>query len=276
MLKDETVSPIRSFKGRGAFHFCQQLVGERLNLVCASAGNFGQGMAVAGTARGFSVTVFVSTSANPLKIGRMRELGAEVVCVGQDFDEAKHEARLFAEQQGAIFVEDGGDDAITEGASSIGFEMIDSWPDIDTIFVPLGNGALLCGVARALRATLKPVRIIAVTAAGAPAMKESLKHRRLIDAPANTIADGIAVRCPVPEIMEELSSVVHLTLEVTDLEIEHAMRFVYKHHNIVTEPAGVVGVAAILKFSGLFRGSRVATILCGGNVAPDLYQRIFC
>jgi threonine dehydratase len=276
MLKDETVSPVRSFKGRGAFHLCNQLLGEGLKLVCASAGNFGQGMAVAGAARGHSVTVFVSSSANPLKVRRMRELGAEVVSAGRDFDEAKHEARLFARRCGAVFVEDGAEDSITEGASSIGFEMLDSTPELDTVCIPLGNGALLCGIARALRSAPKPVRVIAVTALGAPAMRESLIHRRLIEAPAHTIADGIAVRSPVPEIMEELSRVVDLTLEVTDADIECAMRFVYEHHTIVTEPAGVVGVAAILKFPDLFRGSCVATILCGGNVAPEEYQRIFC
>jgi threonine dehydratase len=118
LLKIETLNPIRSFKGRGASYLTSCMRDSRA-LVAASAGNFGQGLAHAGRTRGISVTVFAAETANPLKVARMRDFGADVVLVGRDFDEAKSAARDFAAEQDARFVEDGRDSEIAEGAGTI-------------------------------------------------------------------------------------------------------------------------------------------------------------
>jgi threonine dehydratase len=119
LLKVETVNPIRCFKGRGAELFVAGLAVNSTKLVCASAGNFGQGLAYAARKRGFQVVVFAAENANPLKLERMRQLGAEVQIFGRDFDAAKQRARSFAEESGACYVEDGREPAIAEGAGSI-------------------------------------------------------------------------------------------------------------------------------------------------------------
>ncbi len=275
LVKDETVTPIGSFKGRGAFHFCARQTRPGMNLVCASAGNFGQGMAVASRAHGCNITVFASNSANPVKVERMREFGAEVVQSGADFDEAKDAARQYARSHGARFVEDGAEDDITEGASSLGYEMLDARPDVTCVVLPLGNGALLCGVARAFRASGSRARIIGVTAEGAPAMALSWRARSVVAAPADTIADGIAVREPVPEIMAELYGCVDEIMEVSEEQLRNAVCEVFRHHSVITEPAGAAGVAALLAYPEHFDGLTVATALCGGNISPELRLELF-
>jgi threonine dehydratase len=275
VMKDETSSPIRSFKGRGAFHFCALKTRPGMRLVCASAGNFGQGMAVAEQAHACHLTVFASETANPVKVNRMRELGAAVVLRGSDFDEAKESAREYAAMHGALFVEDGAEDEITEGASSLGYEILDARPDVSRVVMPLGNGALLCGVARAFKASSSPARIIGVVAAGAPAMARSWRRRSVVSDPAATVADGIAVRVPVPGIMPELYTCMDEVLEVSEEQLRTAVKEVFRHHGIVTEPAGIAGVAALLAFPEHFEGHVVATALCGGNISPDLRSELF-
>src|SRR5262249_47621404 len=157
----------------------------------ASAGNFGQGLAYACRARGVKTILFAATSANPLKIDRMRALGADVRLAGADFDAAKQAARDFARLPGYRFIEDGWEPAIAEGAGTIGVE-ISAWPaPIQTLLVPIGNGALACGVGRWLKAVSPQTRIVGVVAEAAPAMRLSwLSGTVVATERADTIADG--------------------------------------------------------------------------------------
>lgn len=268
-LKVETMNPIRSFKGRGADFFAHeqaaQLAGR--TLVCASAGNFGQAMAWVCRARGWPLVVFASTAANPLKLERMRALGAEVHLAGADFDAAKQAALRYCEEREARFVEDGREAAIAEGAGTIARELLNG-TSFDTLLVPLGNGALLTGIGRWTKAHAPQVRVLGVSAAGADAMAASWRAGRCIERPgADTIADGIAVRVPVPEAVVDMHGTVDDVLLVSDDAIRRAMRLLFKHAGLVVEPAGAAGVAALLEHPAL-RGSRIATVLCGGNVTP--------
>ena len=142
VLKIETVNPIRSFKGRGAEFLLACLPPGQQTLACASAGNFGQGLAYAAKKRGFRVVVFAASTANPLKVERMRELGADVRLFGSDFDDAKEEARRFAEAAGARFIEDGRETEIAEGAGTIAVEICRSAQQLDALLIPLGDGPL--------------------------------------------------------------------------------------------------------------------------------------
>ena len=270
MFKDETANPIRSFKGRGADFLVSSLPDSSATLVCASAGNFGQGMAYAARKRKLPVIVFAAETANPRKLARMRELGANVRLAGCDFDEAKQHARVFANETGTWFIEDGREPAIAEGAGTIALELC-RWPHaFDFVLVPLGNGALLAGMGTWMKTHSPATRRIGVCAAGAPAMARSVANGALESTESvATIADGIAVRVPVPEALTDLAGVVDEVLLVEDDALVQAMQLLFRRHGLMVEPAGVAGLAAVISYPERFRGSTVATPLCGGNLTSE-------
>lgn len=269
-LKDETDNPIRSFKGRGTSLFVGRELGDASTLVAASAGNFGQGLADAAVRAGHRVIVFAAETANPLKVDAMRRLGAEVVFHGRDLDAAKAEARGFAADQGFRFVEDGAEPAIAEGAGTIALEITDALPSLDAVFIPLGNGALATGMGSWLRHRSPRTRIVAVAAEGAPCMAHSFAAARPLETPgADTIADGIAVRVPVPFAVTCMKDTIDDVVLVSDDLILEAMRLIRRHLGQVVEPAGAAGLAGILARGRDHAGARVATVLCGANLTPQ-------
>jgi threonine dehydratase len=271
VLKVETLTPIRSFKGRGASYLLHRLGrAAQAGLVCASAGNFGQGLAHAARRHGVAATVFAATNANPLKVAAMRGFGAAVRLEGADFDAAKVAARAFAAASGRLFVEDGAHPAVAEGAGTIARELDGADALGDAVLVPLGNGSLVNGVGAWIKARRPGTRVIAVAAAGAPAMAISWREGRTVETPSvATIADGVAVRTPVPEALEGMRSAVDEVVEVDDANILRAMRLAFATLGLVVEPAGAVGLAALLADPTLHRGQRVSTILCGSNVTAE-------
>ena len=270
LIKVETLNPIRSFKGRGASFSMAALPSTTTTVVCASAGNFGQAIAYAGRARGIRVIVYASLYANALKLERMRALGAEVRLAGEDFDTAKLEAKSFAAATGVPMIEDGLDPAIAEGAGTIALELLRYPEPIDDLLVPLGNGALITGVGRWSKAVAPATQVIGVAATGAPSMVESWRSGRMVNYERiNTIADGIGVRLPVPEAVADMHGTVDDTLLVEDRTILAAMRLIYEQLGLVIEPAGAVGIAALLAQPERFRGRFVATLLCGSNLTPQ-------
>jgi threonine dehydratase len=270
VLKVETINPIRCFKGRGTDCLVSGLPAGSPALVCASAGNFGQGMAYAARKRGIPLVVFAAESANRLKLDRMRELGAEVRLAGRDFDEAKEHGQAFADKTGARWIVDGRESAIAEGAGTIAVELC-RWPHaFDVALIPLGNGALLGGIATWLKAKSPTTRVIGVCATGAPSMALSLRHGRPESTESMaTIADGIGVRVPVPEALADLADVVDEVLLVEDEAMIEAMQLVFRQHGLLVEPAGVAGLAAAITFRERFRGASVVTPLCGGNLTAE-------
>jgi len=275
-LKVETINPIRSFKGRGADFFLAQRVqqGDAHSLACASAGNFGQALAYACRRRGVLLSVFAAHNANALKVERMRALGADVRLEGEDFDAAKAAAREFAAEHGASFVEDGHDPAISEGAGSIAVELLAGNAVFDAVTIPLGNGALINGMARWIKARSPATRVIGVASRGAPAMARSWRAGRAQSTDrVDTIADGIAVRVPVPAALDDMRGLVDDVIEVDDGRLLAAMRLAHRHAGLVIEPAGAAGLAALLQHPESFAGADVATVLCGGNLAPQQIQQ---
>ncbi len=266
VFKAEMLNPIRSFKGRGTELLVASLADER-PLVCASAGNFGQGLARAGVRRGHEVTVFAAERANPLKVTAMRALGADVRLEGADFDAAKDAARRHAEASRAFYVEDGALPEIAEGAGTIALELTEAGVSPDVMLVPLGNGALITGIGTWLQRAAPAAQVVGVVAAGAPSMRLSFERDRAVStASAHTIADGIAVRDPVPYALECMRGIVHDVVTVSDEDILRAMRLAHEHLGLVVEPAGAAGLAALLAHGNRWRGALVALPLCGGNV----------
>jgi threonine dehydratase len=270
VLKVECVNPIRSFKGRGADFLLQRLGRQPAGLVCASAGNFGQGMAYAARKRGDRLTVFAAVVANPLKVERMRALGADVVLEGDDFDAAKAAAKDHARRTGGLYVEDGLLPEIAEGAGTIAVEL--GWMDqaLDAWFVPLGNGSLVNGIGTWVKHFSPKTTVIAVCAAGAPAMEVSWREGKPVSTEtAATIADGISVRVPVPEALTAMRATVDDVMLVSDEEILDAMRMLFLDAGLVVEPAGAAGIAAMAKRRSEFAGKRVAVPICGGNLTEE-------
>jgi threonine dehydratase len=270
VCKVEVVNPIRSFKGRGTDYFVHRLGGDRTPLVCASAGNFGQGLAYAARKRDIPLHVFAAESANPLKVARMRGFGATVYLWGADFDAAKDRAREFAARQGWRFVEDGAEPAVAEGAGTMAVELA-RWPEpFDAVYVPVGNGAMINGVGRWLKHVAPTPTRRVCGATGSPAMERSWRSGTVVVTDrADTIADGIAARVPVPLALDEMALTVDDMVLVADAAIREAMMLLFDELGLVLEPSGAAGLAAIVAHRDRLQGQLVATILCGGNALEE-------
>ena len=270
VLKNETENPIGCFKGRGAEHFAALSLarGEAAPLVCASAGNFGLALAYASARRAIELTVFVAETANPVKVEGIRGYGARIVSSGRDFDAAKAAARTHAHRCGARFVEDGAEPEISEGAGGIAIELL-AGGAYDAMLVPLGNGALLAGMARWAKARAPDTKMIGVCSAGAPVMRESWRGASpgaIQDAKANTIADGIAVRVPVPAAVDDLRTLIDDIVTVDDTQLIAAMRMLRAETGLMCEPSAVTGVAAIAADPRRYAGLKISTVLTGRNL----------
>ena len=273
-LKLETANPIRSFKGRGAGYLVASRAADGSlkgrQLVGASAGNWGQALAYACRSLGLPLTLFAATTANPLKVARMKALGAEMVLTGHDFDAAKQAGEAHAQATGGLWVADGLDPEAAEGAATIAMELLSGAEKPDVLAVPLGNGALLTGIARWAKAVSPSIEVIGVQASGADAMEKSWQTGKLIFPPSvSTIADGIGVRVPIAEAVADMKGIVDDVLLVDDADIIAAMRLLFRTAGLLAEPSGAAGVAAIQAHPQRFRGRRVATVICGSNLTEE-------
>ncbi|MGH9863213.1 MAG: threonine ammonia-lyase, partial [Candidatus Acidiferrales bacterium] len=210
-LKLENEAPTGSFKVRGALTALHRKAqaGPLAGVVTASTGN--HGAAVAYAARRFNIpaTVFLPEKANPVKRELITRLGANIVDAGRDYDAAREHAAEFARRQGLYFVEDGHDPNITPGPATIGCEILEQLPEVDVLYVPVGDTTLIRGVARAAKHLKPAVRVVGVQAEGAPAYYRSFRegHATSTDT-CNTIADGLAVRCAAEANVRELRELV--------------------------------------------------------------------
>lgn len=277
IVKVETANPIGCFKGRGTWLAIEHLfssgqVHAQRGIVVASAGNFGQGVAYAGRAHGIGVAVCAAAAASPVKVGAMRQLGAEVRLEGADFDAAREAARRLATERGWHLLVDGQDPWITIGAGTIGLELTrgaaaGDLPTVAECLVPLGNGALLGGIGTWLRHASPDTRLVGVVAAAAPAMALSWRAARPVETPtADTVADGIAVRVPVPEALGPLLDTVDEVVEVAEAEIIDATAQLRASLPLRLEPSAAVGWAAALARPR--PAGAIALVLTGGNAAP--------
>lgn len=270
ILKVETVNPIRSFKGRGSELLTHRA--KEKELMCASAGNFGQAMAWSCRKRGMKLTVYASVHANLYKVSRMKELGATVIQAGDDFDESKAIAREVANKKGIRFVEDSLDVETVIGAGTIGLEL-GAINGIDEVLVPLGNGALINGIAMVVRRSMK---ITAIQSEDAPAMIESWKAGKTINYEnTSTICDGIGVRLPVHAALDEMKELVDDGILISEKTLVQAMRLLQSHAGLMVEPSAAVGLAAMLENRELFAGKKVALILTGSNLTEQQVQQWF-
>lgn len=257
IVKIDTTNPIRSFKGRGTWVAVNALAGEgRLGsgraVVVASAGNFGQGVAYAARALRIPALVFTSRNANRAKVARMRALGATVIEVGEDFDDARAAADAHAAEHDAELLVDGDDPRISTGAATLALEISDAvdaghLPAPAAIFVPVGNGALINGVGAWLRAAAPDCRVIGVQAELAPAMTLSWRAGRPIDTPsAATYADGIAARVAIPRAVALMAGRVDDMLLMSEEDLHAAQAELTDELGITVEGAAAASWAGLL------------------------------
>lgn len=274
IVKVETVNPIRTFKGRGTWLAVHGLAGEgRLGpgraVVVASAGNFGQGVAYAARSIGAQAVVFTSTRANPGKVARMRALGAEVIGVGEDFDEARGAAEAYAIEHDAEVIVDGDDPRIAQGAATIAIEVGDAveagaLPAPVVASVPVGNGALINGVGSWIKATMPGCAVVGIQAEAAAAMTLSWRAGRAIDTDsADTFADGIATRIAIP------AAVALMDGRVDDMRVVSEDALHAAQAELTAELGITVEGAAAASWAGLLAGPRPAgpalVIITGSN-----------
>ncbi len=276
VLKVETTNPIRCFKGRGIETVLSDLLSGKghQEVVCASAGNLGQALAYSGRLRNCSVTVMASSKANPLKIERMKALNANVILVDGAIEEALAAAADFSARTGAFLIEDSKNVGTCEGAGTIGLELAAFCPSLDAVLISLGAGAMATGVGHAMRRRLPAIEVLTVQPEQAPGMTLSFRAGHVVDAgPPDTIADGVAGRYVLPEVLDDLSEVATDAFLVSEESIRDGMRLLYRCSGLIVEPAAALGIATILENRHRFRGTTVATILCGGNISTTDFEK---
>jgi threonine dehydratase len=277
LLKPEYRQRTGSFKIRGAYNFVSRLAagGE---VVAASAGNHAQGVALAASLTGSRATIFMPANAALPKVEATRAYGATVKLVGDVVDDCMAGAREYADSSGAVFVPPFDDPLVIAGQGTVGLEIAAEAPDGDTgpahVLVPVGGGGLIAGVATALAHTRRSVKVIGVEAAGADAMRRSVAQRKAVTLDAvTTMADGIAVKAPSELTLSHVLAYVDEVVTVTEEEISHALLLLLERAKAVVEPAGAVGLAALL--AGKVPGkSPVLAVLSGGNVDPLLLSKL--
>jgi len=277
-LKKENLQTTGAFKLRGAFNKIASIPEEKRKkgVIAARAGNHAQGVAF--SANYFNVpAIIVMPEATPLtKVTGVKEFGGEVVLAGNNYDEAYEYAVKLAEEKGLEFIHPFADDEVIAGQGTIGIEMLEQVPDLDYIIVPIGGGGLISGIASAAKQINPHIKVIGVTAEGAPAMRLSFLSGSVQDTTfVKTIADGIAVRDTNPKMYKLVKEVVDDIVEVDDEEIANAILFLMERQKVVVEGAGAVGVAALLHHKIKFTApKKVGVVLSGGNIDVTMINLI--
>jgi threonine dehydratase len=267
-LKNETVSPIASFKLRGALTALLRAreAGAAADAVTSSTGNHGQGVAAAARVVGVAAHVFLPHAANPVKRRMIEALGATIHEAGMDIDEAKAEAQRFAASRDALFVDDGESLDVMEGAGTVGLEVAERLADVDVLFVPMGSGTLATGCAVALKGLQPRARVVAVQSSGSPAMTESFHAHQAVERAIDTMADGLVCRVPARLALEGLWTWVDDAVAVSDQTLLRALRALVEHAHVLVEPAGAAALAAAWTRRADLRGQRIVLVLTGANV----------
>lgn len=261
VIKDETRTPIGSFKGRGTWLLAKQLDSAK-TWVCSTAGNFGQGLAWAARAHGATVEAFVSAEVPEAKVTSMRALGARVHTADQPGQAARD---YVAASEDRLLVLDGLRPEMAEGAGTIALELEAVGP-IDLAIVQVGDGALVSGIACWLRHARPKTRVVGVCASGAPAMARSFAAGQVVStAGTNTIATAIAISEPIPESLARVITLVDEIVLVDDDDLRSAQELIVDTLNVAVEPAGAAGVAALARHGDRLQPGRAAILLTGAS-----------
>ena len=269
-LKAEIFQRTGSYKIRGPLNKLPQLSADERarGVICSSAGNHAQGVALAAAIHGVKAVVCMASNATPSKVEATRAYGAEVVLHGDIWDEADARARELVAERGYTYVHPFDDLQLIAGQGTVGLEIIGDWPEVDVVVVPIGGGGLISGVSLAIKSVNPKVRIIGVESSGAPGMLRSVEAGRVVTLDqVDCIIDGLRVKRVGTHNVEIVRRAVDEIVTLPDREIFDAMLWVMHHAKLVVEGAAAAPVAALLR--GLVKapaGARVVCVLSGGNV----------
>jgi len=278
LVKHENHTPTGAFKVRGGLVFVDRLKRARpdaVGIVSATRGNHGQSLAFAARAHGLACAIVVPHGNSPEKNAAMRAFGAEVIEIGRDFDEAKPAAARLAEERGWDFVPSFHRDLVL-GVGTYAVELMRAAPDLDVIFAPIGLGSGVCGLITAKAALGHRAEIVGVVSTRADGYRRSLEAGRVIETtePADTFADGMAVRAPSPEALEIMRGGLARIVTVDDDAIAAATRLYYTATHNLAEGAGAAALAALTAEKQRWAGRRAAVVLSGGNVDLPVFHTL--
>jgi threonine dehydratase len=273
-LKCESLLPTAAFKVRGGLNLLGRDPTAKTGVIAASTGNHGQSLAFAGARFGIPVTIVVPRGANPRKVDAMRQLGATIVEHGADFDEARLECERRAAQTGIRYVHSGNEPYLIAGVATATLEVLDAAPDVDVLIVPVGGGSGAAGASLVARASGRPIKVIGVQSAGAPAAYRSWRSRSLVEEKTvGTFAEGLATRVGFDLPQRMLWARLDDFVLVSDDQIRDAMRLILLEAHLVPEGAGAAATAAALELGPMLRGKRVVCWLSGGNAEAGMLRR---
>ncbi|MBF7068036.1 threonine ammonia-lyase [Campylobacter volucris] len=277
-LKCENLQKTGAYKIRGAYNAIANLTQEQrqLGVIAASAGNHAQGVAI--SAKKFDIkAVIVMPEATPLlKVSATKNLGAQVILHGDNFDEAYSFALNYAKEQGLNFIHPFENEQIIAGQGTIMLEMLDEINDLDMILAPVGGGGLISGIASVAKQINPGIKVVGVSAKGAPAMFESFYNKNIINSKfVRTIADGIAVRDVNKINFDIILECVDEFIQVDDEEIANAVLYLLEKHKMIVEGAGACAVGALLHKKVNLKGhKKVGVVLSGGNIDVQMLNII--
>jgi threonine dehydratase len=274
-LKFENLQFTAAYKERGALNKLLYLTDDerRRGVIAASAGNHAQAVAYHGRRLGIPVTIVMPTNTPTMKVMQTEEHGARVILTGATFDDAYAHARTLEAAEGLVFVHPFDDPRIVAGAGTVGLELLEDVPDLDTLVVPIGGGGLMSGISIAARALRPDIEIIGVEAELYPSMKNVIDGTTT-SIGGDTLAEGIAVKEPGALTRRIIGRNVDRIELVAEKDIEHAVALLVAIEKTVVEGAGAAGLALILAQPERFKGKRVATVLCGGNIDTHLLANV--
>ena len=276
-LKAELFQRVGSYKIRGPLNKFALMPEEqkRRGVVCSSAGNHAQGVALAAKIHGIRAVVCMAENATPSKVAATRAYGAEVVLHGTIWDEANEKAKELVRSEGFTYVHPFDDEELIAGQGTLGLEIVEDWPEVDAVVVPIGGGGLISGVAMALKSHDPRIRVIGVESSDGPAMKRSLEAGHLETIDCGTIIDGLRVRRVGETTFSVVQRFVDEVVTLPDRQIFDAVIWTMERCKLVVEGAAAAPVAALL--GGLVKlpaGSRVAAVLSGGNLNLDQLREL--
>lgn len=276
-IKCENMQVTGSFKLRGAYYKTANLTDEEAKhgVIACSAGNHAQGVALAAQKKGIKSVICMPAGAPLAKVEATKSYGAEVVLVPGVYDDAAAKAEELQKEKGYTFLHPFNDEYVMAGQGTVGLEILDKLPDAEVVFVPIGGGGLISGVACAIKNINPNCKVYGVQAAGAPSMKKSLeagKPEKLAE--VSTMADGIAVKMPGDNTFAMCQKYVDGVVTVTEEEIASAILLLVEKHKMVAEGAGAVSVAAAMMNKVDIKGKKVVCVISGGNVDLNILDRI--
>lgn len=276
-VKHENHTPTGAFKVRGGITFMHWLKREHpqaKGIVTATRGNHGQSLAMAAAALGLRALIVVPEGNSTEKNNAMRAFGGELVECGRDFDEAREEAARLAQVHGLYLVPPFHSELV-RGVATYALELFSAAPDLDTVYVPIGCGSGICAVIAARDALGLKTQVVGVVSSEADAAKQSFETGSLRETPsANTFADGLAVRRPIPEAFAVYAEGAERIVSVSEEQIREAMCVYYTDTHNLAEGAGAASLAALMQEREAMKGKRVGVILSGANVDKSVYAQI--